>query len=83
MLPPMNCLKIYKDKREYHKINSKIEKQIKKDRDRADTKMECKVLMLGASDAGKSTLIKQMKIMYGGGFSRREKEDANLALPRK
>ena len=51
MLPLMNCLTIFKDKLEYRKINSKIEKQIKKDRDRVDRKMECKVLMLGASDA--------------------------------
>ena len=72
----MSCLKIYKDKRECQKINSKIEKQIKKDRDKVGKKMECKVLMLGASGAGKSTFVKQMKIMHGGGFSRREQEDA-------
>ena len=74
MLLPMNCLKIYTNRQECQKINSRIEKQVKKDK--AGMKKECKVLMLGASDAGKTTLLKQMKIMYGGGFSTREKEDA-------
>jgi hypothetical protein len=39
------------------------------------------VLMMGASGAGKSTFVKLIKIMHGGGFSRREKEDAkNVVL---
>ena len=35
---------------------------------------EPKVLILGSSDSGKSTLLKQLKIMHKGGFSAEEKE---------
>ncbi|EDR01615.1 heterotrimeric G-protein alpha subunit, GPA3-like protein [Laccaria bicolor S238N-H82] len=37
-------------------------------------KRECKMLLLGSCDSGKSTIVKQMKIIHQGGFS-----DAELA----
>lgn len=37
---------------------------------------EAKVLILGSSDSGKSTLLKQMKLLHGGGFSEKEKLDS-------
>ncbi|KAJ3306069.1 hypothetical protein HDV03_000606 [Kappamyces sp. JEL0829] len=36
--------------------------------------LEPKLLILGTSDSGKSTLVKQMKILHGGGFGEHEKE---------
>ncbi|KAK9763066.1 guanine nucleotide-binding protein subunit alpha [Basidiobolus ranarum] len=52
--------------------NDKIENQIKHDRivQRNDVKM----LLLGAGESGKSTLIKQMKLIHEGGYSIDEKE---------
>ncbi|KAJ3304739.1 hypothetical protein HDV03_002424 [Kappamyces sp. JEL0829] len=37
-------------------------------------KEEPKLLLLGSSDSGKSTLLKQLKILHGGGFGEKEKE---------
>jgi hypothetical protein len=33
---------------------------------------EPKLLILGSSDSGKSTLLKQLKILHGGGFNEKE-----------
>jgi RecA-family ATPase len=41
---------------------------------------EPKVLILGSSDSGKSTLLKQLKIMHGGGFSEEEKLFSKKAI---
>ncbi len=39
-------------------------------------KKEPKLLLLGSSDSGKSTLLKQLKILHGGGFTQKEKDVA-------
>jgi hypothetical protein len=41
---------------------------------------EAKLLILGPSDCGKSTLLKQLKIAYAGGFTDIEKEQAKLSI---
>ena len=41
-----------------------------------------KVLLLGASDSGKSTLFKQMQILYGDRMSARERTDATPVVRR-
>ncbi|KAI8612321.1 guanine nucleotide-binding protein G(t) subunit alpha-3 [Chytriomyces sp. MP71] len=41
---------------------------------------EIKILLLGASESGKSTLLKQMKIVYGTGFTLRERDVARVAI---
>jgi ABC-type lipoprotein export system ATPase subunit len=39
-----------------------------------------RLLILGTSDSGKSTLLKQLKILHGGGFSDEEKERYRQAI---
>jgi GTPase SAR1 family protein len=41
---------------------------------------EPKLLILGSSDSGKSTLLKQMKLLYYGGFKENELIDAKWAI---
>ena len=67
-------LQRYQERKEYQKIHSKIESMIS--REKQDMSKESKVILVGASETGKSTFIKQMKILYGGGFGAREREDA-------
>jgi hypothetical protein len=56
---------------ERHKIVEKFLKEQKKEYERYLE--EPKLLILGSSDSGKSTLLKQMKIMHGSGFTSEEK----------
>jgi ABC-type phosphate/phosphonate transport system ATPase subunit len=38
------------------------------------------VLILGTSDSGKSTLIKQLKILHGDGFAEKERLEAKKPI---
>jgi hypothetical protein len=44
------------------------------------SKKEPRLLILGTSDSGKSTLLKQLKILHGGGFSKQEIEQARVDI---
>ncbi|KAG5645861.1 guanine nucleotide-binding protein subunit alpha [Asterophora parasitica] len=50
-----------------------IDKQIEEDSKRY--KRECKILLLGSGESGKSTVVKQMKIIHQDGFSPAELAD--------
>jgi len=52
--------------------NDEIENQLK--RDRMMAKNEIKMLLLGAGESGKSTVLKQMKLIHHGGYSDQEKD---------
>ncbi|RXW17752.1 hypothetical protein EST38_g8101 [Candolleomyces aberdarensis] len=50
--------------------SDEIDKQIEEDNKRF--KRECKILLLGSGESGKSTIVKQMKIIHKNGFSEAE-----------
>jgi len=51
--------------------NQEIEDELK--RDKLKLKHEVKILLLGAGESGKSTLLKQMRLIHHGGFSEEER----------
>ena len=53
-------------------IRVKIEYELKSDREIANFN---KILMLGAGESGKSTIVKQMRIIHGAGYSEAERKD--------
>ncbi|KAI9469641.1 MAG: G protein alpha subunit [Benjaminiella poitrasii] len=52
--------------------NEEIENQLKKEK--TNSKNEVKLLLLGAGESGKSTILKQMKLIHDGGFTKEERE---------
>jgi guanine nucleotide-binding protein G(i) subunit alpha len=52
--------------------NDEIESQLK--RDRLMARNEIKMLLLGAGESGKSTILKQMKLIHHGGYSEQERD---------
>jgi len=59
------------EQQEQKRINAEIERQLRKDK--RDARRELKLLLLGTGESGKSTFIKQMKIIHGAGFPDEEK----------
>ncbi|XP_075903211.1 guanine nucleotide-binding protein subunit alpha-14-like [Nelusetta ayraudi] len=57
--------------RENQRISEEIEKQLRKDK--RDSRRELKLLLLGTGESGKSTFIKQMRIIHGGGYTDEDK----------
>uniref|UniRef100_A0A0N7ZDJ0 Guanine nucleotide-binding protein subunit alpha n=1 Tax=Scylla olivacea TaxID=85551 RepID=A0A0N7ZDJ0_SCYOL len=57
--------------KEQKRINQEIERQLRKDK--RDARKELKLLLLGTGESGKSTFIKQMRIIHGAGYSDEDK----------
>eukprot|EP00117_Sycon_ciliatum_P036849 scpid41240/ scgid0768/ Guanine nucleotide-binding protein subunit alpha-11 len=60
------------DKVEQRRIHREIEKELKKDK--KETNRSFKLLLLGTGGSGKSTFIKQMRIIHGNGYSQQERD---------
>ena len=58
--------------------NTLIEASIRRDKQR--TGSEVKLLLLGAGESGKSTILKQMKVIHEGGFNRAERLSFRFAI---
>ncbi|TNN59654.1 Guanine nucleotide-binding protein G(q) subunit alpha [Liparis tanakae] len=58
--------------KESKRINAEIEKQLR--RDKRDARRELKLLLLGTGESGKSTFIKQMRIIHGSGYTDEDKK---------
>ncbi|KAG0748807.1 hypothetical protein G6F57_002404 [Rhizopus arrhizus] len=52
--------------------NDEIDQQLQMEK--LNEKDEIKLLLLGAGESGKSTIIKQMKLIHDGGFTKEQKE---------
>ncbi|XP_035524352.1 guanine nucleotide-binding protein subunit alpha-14-like [Morone saxatilis] len=54
------------------RIHREIERQLR--RDKRDSHRELKLLLLGTGESGKSTFIKQMRIIHGSGYSEADRK---------
>ncbi|XP_017263112.1 guanine nucleotide-binding protein G(q) subunit alpha [Kryptolebias marmoratus] len=57
--------------KEARRINNEIERQLRKDE--KESLREYKLLLLGTGESGKSTFIKQMRIIHGRGYSEEDR----------
>ncbi|CAG8484455.1 2880_t:CDS:2 [Ambispora gerdemannii] len=67
----MGCC-MSQEEKEGRRKNDEIENQLR--RDRLSMRNEVKMLLLGAGESGKSTILKQMKLIHDGGYSQEERE---------
>ena len=57
---------------EEKKHNDDLDKQLKADRTKMNN--EVKLLLLGAGESGKSTILKQMRLIHEQGYATKDKE---------
>jgi guanine nucleotide-binding protein subunit alpha len=67
----MGCTQSAEDKAAQQR-NKELDQVIKQEKEKL--KSEVKLLLLGAGESGKSTIVKQMKIIHEDGFSEVERE---------
>ncbi|KAI0249627.1 heterotrimeric G protein alpha subunit B [Lactifluus subvellereus] len=68
----MGCVQSAYVDEEARARNEEIENQLR--RDKVMAKNEIKMLLLGAGESGKSTVLKQMKLIHHGGYTEQERE---------
>ncbi|XP_040052774.1 guanine nucleotide-binding protein subunit alpha-14 [Gasterosteus aculeatus] len=60
------------DEMERLRVHKEIERQLR--RDKKSSHQELKLLLLGTGESGKSTFIKQMRIIHGAGYSEADRK---------
>ncbi|KMU77198.1 guanine nucleotide-binding protein alpha-1 subunit [Coccidioides immitis RMSCC 3703] len=66
------------EERQAIKQNASIDKMIRMDKKTYDRTV--KILLLGAGESGKSTIIKQMRIIHAGGFPEDERRQTRAII---
>ncbi|KAJ3372763.1 Cysteine synthase 1 [Kappamyces sp. JEL0680] len=66
------CGGMSEEDKEKKKQNDEIEKKIKEEK--IASAKEIKMLLLGAGESGKSTILKQMTLIHGNGYSQAERD---------
>ena len=66
------------EEEEKKRINKQIEKDLQKYKTMYRTQI--KLLLLGTGESGKSTFLKQMRIIYGSGYTNKEREEFKLLI---
>lgn len=66
----MGCFQS-KEARQSKQLNDEINRQIKLDK--KNERKEIKLLLLGTGESGKSTVLRQIRIIHGGGYSREDR----------
>ncbi|KAJ3278204.1 guanine nucleotide-binding protein subunit alpha [Borealophlyctis nickersoniae] len=59
--------------RQARKISDQIDEQLRKERLALQSAKNPRILLLGSGDSGKTTVLKQMKILHGDGFTDEER----------
>ena len=77
MIQP-TCLGMSEERREQKRVDKEINRQLKEDKKLLIYAI--KLLLLGSEESGKSTFIKQMKIIYAGGYSTEEKQKFGVTI---
>lgn len=72
LLRSISCC-ITEEDRNRKQVHEAIERQLRKQK--REARRELKLLLLGTGESGKSTFIKQMKIIHGNGFGTEEKKN--------
>ncbi|KAL6463677.1 hypothetical protein MHYP_G00280680 [Metynnis hypsauchen] len=65
------CMSV--EEKESYRIHKEIERQLRMDKN--DVHRQLKLLLLGTGESGKSTFIKQMRIIHGKGYSEEDRRD--------
>ncbi|KAI9807664.1 MAG: G protein alpha subunit [Sarcosagium campestre] len=65
-----NCFSSNSEELEKKKRSQMIDRKLEEDSRRL--RRECKILLLGSGESGKSTIVKQMKIIHQNGYSMEE-----------
>ncbi|KHN78040.1 Guanine nucleotide-binding proteinG(s) subunit alpha [Toxocara canis] len=68
------------EEREQRKVNKQIEEQLQKDKQLL--RATHRLLLLGAGESGKSTIVKQMRILHIDGFNEKEKKEKTCDIRR-
>lgn len=58
--------------------SQRIDRELEEDSKRL--RRECKILLLGSGESGKSTVVKQMKIIHQNGYSQEELKSWKLTI---